>query len=187
MRGGGTDSDRGQKQTASALATLIRERRSVRAYTGEPLTEQQVRALVDALVWAPSSGNLQARKFFFVTRPELRQRLVDACFDHAWMAQAPLLVVGCTHARIKETYGEAGLETFAVMDISASVQNLLLTAHELGLGACWVCAFPPPKIAEIMELSPELRPVLLITVGRAAERPPVPERIPLGDAVEFID
>lgn len=168
------------------IMEAIRDRRSVRAYSAEPVSDSLVQILVDALRWAPSSGNIQARKFFFVTQPELKRKLVDACFDHAWMDQAPLLIVGCTDAVITDTYGEAGLTTFAVMDISASVQNLLLAAHESGLGACWVCAFPPDRIREIMELPEDLNPVLMITVGKPAEAPPVPERLSVDNTVQFI-
>ena len=170
-----------------SIDELIRTRRSYRRYTSESVPVHLFSELIEALRWAPSSGNLQARRFFFITNPDLKQRLVDACFDHAWMAQAPLLIVGCTDAAIRETYGDAGVTTYAIMDISASVQNLLLAAQARGLGACWVCAFAPDRVRQIMELPGELNPVLMITVGWPDEEPPLPDRLPPEQVVSFID
>ncbi len=168
------------------LQDVIRNRRSIRRYTDEPLTRAQEQALVEALRWAPSSGNLQARRFHFITDRDLRERLVAACFDHDWMIQAPLLVVGSVDERITEEYGEAGLATFGVMDLSASVQNLLLAAHDMGLGTCWVCAFAPGEVKGILGLPDELHPLLMVTVGRAAEVPPLPSRLSSEQVAEFL-
>ncbi|MFO7768749.1 MAG: nitroreductase family protein [bacterium] len=168
------------------LMDTIRERRSIRRYTEEPLTPEQEQALVESARWAPSSGNLQARKFHFIIDRALREALVQTCFDHAWMIQAPLLVVGSVDERITEEYGEAGLTTFGVMDLSASVQNMLLAAHDLGLGACWVCAFPPGKVKEILELPDRLHPLIMVTVGTPAEEPERPSRLDPGEVAEFI-
>jgi len=170
----------------SSFMDTIRDRRSIRRYTDDALTSEEESTLVEAVRWAPSSGNLQARKFHFITDRELRERLVGTCFDHGWMIQAPMLVVGSVDERITEEYGEAGLTTFGIMDISASVQNMLLAAHDLGLGACWVCAFPPDAVKSIMGLPEHLHPVLMVTVGRPAEAPETPSRLRPDEVADFI-
>jgi nitroreductase len=170
----------------SDLLKTIRERRSIRTYTDEPLTEEQIEELIEALIWAPSAGNFQCRKFFFVRNAELRQKLQDACFNHDWIAEAPLIVVCCLDRKVEEHYGE-GSTGFAIQDVSASIQNLLLLAHDRGLGSCWVCAYDPDRVRELLSLGPELDLVAIVTVGHGAESPALTERVGHDEAVTFLD
>jgi nitroreductase len=172
--------------TGSDLLATIRERRSIRTYTPEPIAGELIDELVEALRWAPSSGNYQCRKFFFVRNAELRQQLQDACFNHDWIAEAPLVVVCCLDRKIEEYYGE-GSTHFAVQDVSASIQNLLLLAHDRGLGSCWVCAYDPARVRELLDLPPELELVAIVTVGHGAESPALTERVSREEAVAFLD
>ncbi len=65
---------------------------------------------------------------------------------------------------------------YAIQSTAAATENMLLTAYSLGLGACWVGAFNKERVRETLELSPALRPVVLIPVGYPAENPSPPER-----------
>ena len=170
----------------SDLLETIRGRRSIRTYTPEPVSEARLEELIEALIWAPSSGNYQCRKFYFVRNAEMHRRLQDACFNHDWIAQAPVVVVCCLDRKIEEYYGE-GSTGFAIQDVSASIQNLLLLAHDRGLGTCWVCAYDPGKVREIVPLPDHLEVVALVTLGHPAESPGLTERVSRDEAVSFID
>ncbi len=172
--------------SGSDLLETIRTRRSIRSYTPEEIPEELVDELIEALIWAPSSGNYQCRKFFFVRRPEVRRQLEDACFNHDWIAQAPLAVVCCLDRKIEEHYGE-GAAPFAIQDVSASIENMLLLANDRGLGSCWVCAWDTERVREILQIGPELDLVALVTVGYPAESPAPTERVSRDEAVTFID
>lgn len=165
---------------------LIRNRRSVRAFEDRPIEEEKLVDLAEALVWAPSSGNFQCRRFYFLTAPERIRAVAEACFDHAWIAQAPLVVVCCRTDAIDEHYGP-GSARFAVQDVSASIQNLLLAAHALGLGSCWVCAFDEAGMEGLLGLPEDEHPVALVPVGYPAEVPPVPGRVSRDTAVVRCD
>ncbi len=169
----------------SVLET-IRERRSIRAYRDRPVAPEQMDILTQALIWAPSAGNFQCRRFFFIRSPELIRSVAKACFDHAWIAQAPLVVVCCRDDGIDEHYGP-GSARFAIQDVSASIQNLLLAAHEEGLGSCWVCAFDEAGLERLLGLPTHLHPVALVTVGYPDEDPPVPDRVGPDEAITWLD
>jgi nitroreductase len=171
---------------AKTLLEIIRERRSIRAYRDRPIEPEKIDRLVQALIWAPSSGNFQCRRFFFIRSRQLIGRVAESCFDHAWIAQAPLVVVCCRDDRIDEHYGP-GSARFAVQDVSASIQNLLLAAHAEDLGSCWVCAFDEAGLEELLGLPPGLHPVALVTVGYADEDPPVPDRVGPDEAIAWLD
>lgn len=166
----------------------IKERRSIRAYLEKEIPEDIIRKLILALIWAPSAGNLQARKFYFVRNKDIRLKIAKAALEQMFIAEAPLVVVGCVDKRkISSRYGERGVKLYAIQDVACSLQNLMLVAHENGLGSVWVGAFYEEEISEILKLPPNLRPVAIVPVGYPAEFPPPPPRVPEKEAVVFVD
>jgi nitroreductase len=168
------------------LLAVVRGRRSVRAYKPEELNNAQIEAMIESIRWAPSAGNYQCREFFFVREAVMRQQLAEATFDQDFVAQAPLVIVCCTDRNIEQHYGD-GSEEISVQDVSASIQNLLLVIHGLGLGACWIGAFSQEKVRELLDLPPNLRPLALISVGQPDEAPEPPDRRSPETTVRFVD
>ncbi len=172
---------------ASDLLNLIKARRSIRAFHPDPLTEEQIDALVEAIRWAPSAGNLQSRFFYFITDKQTQRLLARAAWEQYFISEAPLVLVGCTDARIQARYGTRGTTLYSIMDVSAAVQNVLLVAQALGLGTCWVSAFDEGAVHSILRLPPHLRPIVIVPVGKPAESPAPPPRLPKDRLVEFRD
>lgn len=147
----------------------ITARRSIRRFTDQQVPEEMIDVLLDAVRWAPSAGNLQSRKFFFILDVPLRTALAAAALGQQFIARAPLVVVACADLRISLRYGERGADLYCIQDSAASVQNLLLAAHELGLGSCWVGAFDEAAVNDLLSLPEYHRPVAIIPVGYAAK------------------
>jgi nitroreductase len=158
----------------------IVRRRSVRAFRPDPVAEELLEQLLDAARWAPSAGNLQAWEIVLVTDPALKRHLRDAALDQRFVEDAPIDIVVCTvPGRSAQRYGDRGAELYCVQDAAAAVQNLLLTAHALGLGACWVGAFHERPVSRALRLPRGVRPVAIVPVGYPAERPTTTPRRPL--------
>jgi nitroreductase len=171
------------------ILDVIKHRRSVRDFTDRKIPESAIDVLVEALRWAPSAGNLQSRKFYFVFNEDIRNKLAQTGFKQdfvSFIARAPLVIVACADLRITSRYGDRGAHLYCIQDTAASVQNLLLAAHELGLGTCWVGAFKEEKVREVLDLPDNLRPVVLVPVGYPARTPKAPDRVPRTDAVKFV-
>ncbi len=165
----------------------IKMRRSVREFTDQEIPEAAVDALIDALLWAPSAGNLQSRKFFFVSGQEVKKALARAALGQRFIAAAPLVVVACLDRRIAVRYGDRGVNLYAIQDAAASIENMMLAARDLGLGSCWVGAFNEFDVAEVLEVPGHLRPVAIVPVGYPAATPPgAPRRVPRDEAVTFV-
>ena len=154
----------------------VRQRRSIRTYRRTPIPDQALDRLVLALRCAPSSGNLQCRKFYFVFNAALRRKLAKIAWDQKFVAEAPLCVVACADHRIEREYGQPGVDLFCLLDVAASIQNLGLVAHEEGLGTCWVGAFDEQEVRDLLDLPKHLRPVSLVSVGYPDEEPEAPPR-----------
>ena len=159
------------------LSEIIKNRRSIRRYQDKEIPEEIVDKLIESLIWAPSAGNLQSRKFHFVFNKKTREELMKTTtFRQRFVSQAPLSVVCSTDAGIVKVYGEKGEKLFSICDVSASIQNLLLTAHNEGLGSCWVGAFDEKGVKEILGIPDAVRVVVLLPVGYPDEAPSMPVR-----------
>ncbi len=166
------------------LSSTIRSRRSVRAFRNDPVPEALLRELVELANWAPSAGNLQARDFIVVRDASTRQRLAGAA-DQTELAQAPVVIVACTNASRISKYGQRGRDLFTIQDAAAATENLLLAAHDRGLGAVWMGSFGEEEVRRILGMPPHARPVCLVALGWPAEAPPIPERLPLGQILHL--
>jgi len=84
-------------------------------------------------------------------------------------------------ALAKKDHGKEDFKLiFSVQETAAMIQNMLLTAHELGLGACWNGTFNDKRVATVLKLPNGVRPVAIISLGYPAETPKPPKRKSLG-------
>ncbi|MBI5179929.1 MAG: nitroreductase family protein [Nitrospirae bacterium] len=163
----------------------VKERRSIRNFQKKELPNDAVDKLIDAIIWAPSAGNLQSRKFYFIKDAELKQQIASAAFGQNFIAETPLTIVACTDNKISKRYGDRGTHLYSIQDVSASIINMMLVAHELGLGTVWVGAFDEWQVFEILNLPKNLRPVAIIPVGYPAKIPSAPRRVSKNEVVEM--
>ena len=163
---------------------VIKGRRSVREFKPDPVKDDDLRKILDAGRLAPSAGNCQPSEFIVVKDPSVKRGLARAALEQAFIAEAPVVIVVCANVtRTSRRYGRRGEELYCVQDTAAATQNMLLAAHSLGYGACWVGAFDDDAVAEVIRTPPEVRPVAIIPLGRPAERPRPPSRRPLSEIV----
>ena len=163
----------------------IRERRSIRNFQKKDISQKIVDKLIDALIWAPSAGNLQARKFFFVKDAKLKEDIAAAALNQDFIGEAPLVIVGCTDSRISSRYGERGVSLYSIQDVAASIMGMMLVAHENGLGTVFVGAFSEEDVFDLLKLPGNLRPVAIVPVGYPVRIPSPPPRVSRREAVEF--
>jgi len=150
----------------------IKKRRSVRAYTREEVSEEDVERLIEAARWAPSAGNIQPWEFVIVTNAETKRRLSDAALHQTFIEEAPVVIIVCADvARSSWGYGSRGTNLYCLQDTAAATENMLLAAQALGLATCWVGAFHEDEVARVVNTPRNLRPVAIVPVGRPAEKP----------------
>ena len=155
------------KQDASqAVLDNIHARKSVRSYTKEPVSQEQVETLLKAAMAAPSGRNLQPWRFIVVTKQETKDKL--AVGFNKMIAQAPVAIVVCGQTTQKN--GKPNNNWTA--DCAAATENLLLAAESLGLGAVWTACYPydermNPAI-ETLGLPENVTPYCIVPVGHPA-------------------
>jgi len=162
----------------------IKNRRSVRAFTTEPVSDAEVEKLIDAARWAPSAGNIQPWEFIVVREPEIKSGLCKAAGNQNFIEETPVVIVVCANAlRSGQGYGQRGVNLYCLQDTAAATQNMLLAAHALGLATCWVGAFQEEEAREVLKLPTGVRPVAIIPIGHAAHKPRERSRRAVGEIV----
>lgn len=168
------------------ILELIKSRRSIRRFKSEPIPKEDLMKILEAARWAPSAGNCQPWEFIIVTKEETKHKLAMAALGQIWMTEAPVIIVVCANIpRTSWRYGERGRTLYVIQDTAAAIQNMLLTAHALGYGTCWVGAFDEEAVREILGIPDEVRPVALVPIGKPAESPTPPPRRPLEDIIHW--
>jgi len=139
----------------------IRTRRSIRAYTGGPISRGDIETIVDAGRLAATGGNKQPWDFVVVTSRETIAKLLVAA---QWMDKAAVVI-----AVVMDPGSRWWIE-----DGSAAIENILIAATALGYGACWLEGWTLPheeEFKEILGIPADKRLLTLIPVGVPAERP----------------
>jgi len=156
---------------------VIKGRRSIRKFKDQPVEKELIGQLLDAAQMAPSAGNLQARDFIVILDKTTKQKLAKAAMGQSFIEQAPVAIVVIANIeRSSRIYRSRG-ELYAIQDASAGIENMLLAAHSLGLGTCWVGAFDEEKVTELLGIPNKTKPVAVIPLGYPDEKPSAPPRM----------
>lgn len=167
------------------IYSAVKERRSIRSFLKREIPEEIIHRLTEALMWAPSAGNLQSRKFYFIRDERLKRLISTAALNQAFISCAPIVIVCCADSRIGLHYGRRGIELYSIQDVSASIMCMMLVALDNGLGTCWVGAFREEEISKALGLPDNLRPVALVPVGYPERIPRPTSRVSIDEAVKF--
>ncbi|MCS7140357.1 MAG: nitroreductase family protein [Candidatus Nezhaarchaeota archaeon] len=164
----------------------IKSRRSIRSYVPSEVNVKQLETILEAARWAPSAGNLQPWEFIVVDDRDIMRALARASLNQMWMIEASYIVAVCADLdRTGMIYGERGRRLYSIQDCAAATQNMLLAAHSLGLGTCWIGAFYEDEVKKILKLPDNVRPLALVTIGRPRETPAPPARRRLEEIVHY--
>ncbi len=144
----------------------IKTRRCVREYTDDPVSDEQLDLMIEAARWAPSGLNNQPWRFMKITDRELISKLSQLTRYRGLIARAPALIaVFLDHSEMYD-------RTKDVQSVGAAIQNMLLAAHDAGLGACWVGEILNRRreVEELLRVSSDLELMAVVTVGHPVER-----------------
>ena len=149
----------------------IKSRRSVRKFLDKEVSDEIIRKLIDAARHAPFGGPLkkdcQLWEFIIIKDKSIKEKLALNYDDRQFIKQAPIIIAVCADKTKDPEY--------KAWEITASLatENILLAAHNLGLGACYVTAFTHHKeheedrkiLIETLNLPEHIELIALIPIG----------------------
>ncbi len=168
----------------------LKERKSVRVFTDRQITPEEISAILESAVNAPTAGNQQLYTIINVTDPQLKAQLAESCDHQPFIAQAPLVLVFCADCR---KWYHAFLEydcnprkpgvgdlMLAVSDANIAAQNAVVAAQSLGIGSCYIGDIMEnaEQQRKLLSLPPYVFPAAMLVFGypnpQQLERPKPP-------------
>jgi nitroreductase len=145
----------------------IYTRRSIRKFSGEPISDEDMEKLLRAGFSAPSAHNKQPWNFVVVKNKSTLEHIAANHPYAKMLPQAGCCIIVCGDENAQETKG------FLIEDCSAAIQNILLAAHGIGLGAVWSGLYPVPELTKMisaeLKLPDNITPVGMVVVGHKTE------------------
>ena len=154
------------------VSEAVAARQSVRRYEERAVEPGKLQRVLEAARLAPSASNRQEWRFVVVQDRELRQGLVEAARNQAFVGQAPVVIVACAVGT--DHVMPCGLPSFSI-DVAIALDHLSLAAVEEGLGTCWIGAFDQAKVRALLGIPDDVCVVELMPLGYPAD-PPRPKQ-----------
>lgn len=148
----------------------IKKRRSIRSYNNKAVEFEKITKIIEAGMFAPSSGDLKDTTYTILTNQKKISKLSERCKQQYWMAEASVVILICVNEeKCEEMYGLRGKRLYSVQNASAAIQNMMLRATSLGLSTCWVGNFDENYLKDEYEIPDTHRPQALLTIGYSDE------------------
>ncbi|HZK34123.1 MAG TPA: nitroreductase family protein [Bacillota bacterium] len=145
----------------------ILTRRSIRKFTGQPVTDEQLNTILRAGFHAPSAHNRQPWEFVVIKNKDTFKRIAKMHPYAKMLLEAEVCIIVCGD---KDRQSKTG---FLIEDCSAAIQNMLLATHGIGLGAVWCGLYPEIRltrgIKSICMLPVKIVPIGMIVIGHKGE------------------
>lgn len=154
----------------------IKQRKSVREYTGEGIKEENVYKLLESTRLAPSAKNLQPFELIVITDPVMKEKMVSVCHGQMFVEDASLIIIGLIEN-----------SKWSEVDLTISLDHLSLEAVELGLGTCWIGSFDSEKIDEYIKIPEGYEPFIIMTVGHPDDDSHSPTKKAIEELVRWIE
>jgi nitroreductase len=174
------------------LMEAIKERRSIRKYKPDPIPEEALHQVLEAVRWAPSWSNTQCWEIIVIKDAERKSEVLKAMTKpnpaHSAMIEAPVLLVLCGKKTISGYYrGKpvTGKGDWLMFDTGLAMQTLCLAAHGLGLGTVVVGMFDHQKAGEILGVSEDVEVVAMTPLGFPAAGSSAPKRKEISEFVSY--
>lgn len=145
----------------------IYNRRSIREYTDEPVTEEEMHKLLEAAFSAPTAVNTQPWEYVVLTEKKALDKVRDKLHFARYNAPSAIIVCGNMKLAFK-----GPVKDLWICDCSAAVENILLAATELGLAAVWIGIYPLETninaVKKALDMPDYVVPMAMVYVGHGA-------------------
>jgi nitroreductase len=160
---------------------LVKKRYSVRAYKSTPVEEEKLEKVLEAAILAPTAANRQPFRLI-VLKTAGREAELRRVYARDWFVQAPLVICACSVK--SESWVRKDGKNYGDVDTTIAFDHLILAAHDLGLGTCWIAAFDPAAAREVLKLPAELEPLAFTPLGYPADQWRPKKRRPASELVQ---
>ncbi|ANE46537.1 FMN reductase [Paenibacillus swuensis] len=173
------------------VINTLMNHRSIRNYTDEPVTEEQLNLIMDAVQAAPTSINGQQVTVISIQNPERKAKVAELVGNQAWVAQAPVFLLFCADFNRTKIAADLNDEKLGITDgiesvivgaenVGLAMGNAIAAAESLGLGIVPIggARMNPQDLVELLNIPPYVFPVCGLVVGHPADASAQKPRLP---------
>ncbi len=172
---------------------LLKNHRSIRQFTSEPVSDEQIEAIIDAAGWSATSNFVQAYSVIRVTNMETRRQIAELAGDQTWVEKSPVFFMFC--ADLKRSQNACKLENkemasgfteqliLASVDVGIAAQNAMIAAESMGLGGVFIGGIrnDPEKVCDLLKIPDQVYPVFGLCLGypegKSEQKPRLPVKV----------
>ncbi|HIC47007.1 MAG TPA: oxygen-insensitive NADPH nitroreductase [Methylophaga aminisulfidivorans] len=170
---------------------LLKNHRSIREFTPEPVSDDVVREIIEAAGWSATSNFIQAYTVIRVRNKQTRQQIAELAGSQSWVETSPVFLVFC--ADLKRSQAACDYESqemvsgyteqfiIATVDVSLAAQNAMIAAESFGLGGVFIGGIRnnPEQVSELLKLPEQVYPVFGMCLGYPSASPEQKPRLPV--------
>jgi nitroreductase len=160
----------------------IGSRYSARGYKPDSVSDETLRQVLEAARQAPTAANKQPFRII-VIHTKGREEALSRVYGRAWFLQAPLVLA--VIAVPGEAWRRMDDKPYDEVDATIAMDHLVLAATALGLGTCWIAAFDPSAVREVLALPDDVEPIALTPLGYPDGDRAATDRRPLDELVKY--
>ena len=167
----------------TSFSKLVQSRRSIRKYRNKPVEREKINQCIEAARLAPSAENVQPWRFIILDDPVLIKEFSSHAFSGIYSAtrfaaRAPVIIIFL--AKLDILANRIGKQIqgvhFHLIDIGIAGEHIVLQAHELGLGTCWIGWFNIKKVRKFFKIPRSYKIVTLLSMGYPEVYPLKPKK-----------
>jgi nitroreductase len=145
---------------------VINKRTSIRCFSPNEVTNDQLTYIFECARRAPSWANKQCWRFVVVKNNETIKEIAQTSVINLWLRNAPVLIIACADPLQSGSFNR--IKYYAV-DVAIALEHLILAATNIGLGTCWIAWFDEGKIKQILHIPKRIRVIAITPVGYPAD------------------
>lgn len=165
-----------------ALLPEIESWQSIKKFTDEKVDEEALNRVLEAGRKAPSAKNRQPWRFIVIDEEATRKRIEAAAFGQEHVGQAPVIIAMCT---TNVDYRMPNGQFSYPIDLTMAVAFMMMQASAEKLGSCVITTYDEQEVKDILTVPYSMRVVMLLLVGKPAEKPFPTQRKPLKRIASF--
>lgn len=169
-----------------SFKNLSQNRYSVRTYLPKEVEKEKIEYILECARLAPSACNKQPWLFYIVISEEGKNAIRNA-YHREWFKTAPLYIVVCAD-KSQSWIREEDNKDHSEIDATIAAEHICLAAHDVGLGACWVCNYKPELLKACLNISDKIEPIVIFSIGYINEenKKPIKNRKPISEISKWI-
>ena len=161
----------------------VKTRRSIRKFKDKIVEQEKLEKVLEAARLAPSAANRQPWSFIAISDKTIRQSLFSA-YNQDWFVNAPIIIVACGFP--DKGWRRQDGEKYYPIDVAIAMQNMILVAHSMGLGTCWIAAFDEKKAKKALDIPKKVRIIAMTPLGYPDEvKGPITKRKTLEEIIHY--